>query len=171
MRLAILSAAALMLAACGNNGQQASDSEADTAAPEADVSSEEPVETDTAARPGAPLEAGEYCYFRDDENVTEGLEITVGSDGILSGSNYGVIHQESAGYYASFETTLSNGVPASGNDVNFDHVTEVDGDTQSGTVVWSITPETAAPDGLDTLLASTSCEGLVERIFPSVDEE
>ena len=167
MRLIFLAVASLALVACGNSD------DTDNTTPEApgETSGETSTPETAEAAPPNPLAAGQYCYFRDDENVTEGLEITVGDNGIVSGSNYGSIHQEAAGYFASFDTQLTNGVQGEGDEVTFDHVTEVDGDTQSGRVMWTLTPDVAAPDGLDTQLTAAECDGLLERIFPVIDEE
>lgn len=157
----------LALASCGGPDAPDGDTETDTAsAPEAPAPSE-PVKAEPQTD---PLDAGVYCYFRDDENVTEGLEITVTDDGGVSGENYGTIHQEAAGYYASFTTTLTEGQTGETADVTFETVTEVDGDTQMGSAIWELTPEAAAPDGLDTLLASADCDGLQDRVFPPVEE-
>ena len=171
MRLAIVTAAALTLAACGN-GDKADDNVSESAPPQTEVASDSsPAPAEPEAAPAEPLDAGQYCFFRDDENVTEGMELTVGDNGIITGRNYGHIHQEAAAYYASFQTELSNGVQGTGNNVNFEYVTEVDGDTQSGSVVWAVTPERAAPDGLQTFLAATECDGLMDRVFPVISDE
>lgn len=168
MRTFLLITAALALTACGNGKDEASSEGADATA--AGTASTETVSPTAEAAPPNPLDAGMYCYFRDDENVTEALEITVADNGLVSGENYGNIHQEAAAYYASFSTELSNGVQGAGDEVMFDHVTEVDGDTQSGKVMWRLTPENAAPDGLDTLLGEADCDGLMDRVFPPMDE-
>ena len=168
MRTYLLITAALALTACGGGKDDASSEAGD--APGAAPASVEAAPATPEAAPPNPLDAGTYCYFRDDENVTEALEITVADNGLVSGENYGNIHQEAAAYYASFSTELSNGVQGAGDEIMFDHVTEVDGDTQSGKVMWRLTPETAAPDGLDTLLEEAECEGLADRVFPPMEE-
>lgn len=169
MRALLLTVTLLALAGCGGE-DKASGPDA-SAADAGSSSSAEESATVAEAPPPNPLDAGTYCYFRDDENVTEALEIVVADNGLLSGENYGNIHQEAAGYYASFTTELSNGVQGPGNDVTFDHVTEVDGDTQRGKVMWQLTTDSAAPDGLETLLEQTDCDGLQDKVFPPVDEQ
>ena len=109
--------------------------------------------------------------FGDQYPLRSGLEVTVADNGIVTGTNYGQIHQEAAGYFASFDTQLTNGVQGEGDEVTFDHVTKVDGDTQTGRVMWTLTPDVAAPDGLETKLTAADCDGLMDRIFPVIDEE
>ncbi|MEM5516055.1 hypothetical protein WNY37_03770 [Henriciella sp. AS95] len=167
MRIMVLTLAALALVACGKSetpDDPAADTETATTAEASDVATQE------TAAPN-PLDAGQYCYFRDDVNVTEGLEVTVADNGIVTGTNFGQIHQEAAGYFASFDTQLTNGVQGEGDEVTFDHVTKVDGDTQTGRVMWTLTPDVAAPDGLETKLTAADCDGLMDRIFPVIDEE
>ncbi|MGB3626626.1 MAG: hypothetical protein WA989_12405 [Henriciella sp.] len=170
MRRLLFMASAVALAACGGgapDGEEAGNADAPASNPATDFTAE-----DTAPEPAAPnpLDAGTYCYYRDDENVTEALEIEVAANGMLSGENYGSIHQEAAAYYASFTTELSNGLQGPGDEVMFDQVTEVDGDTQRGKVMWRLTPQSAAPDGLETLLNEADCDGLKDRVFPPIDE-
>ncbi len=161
-------AGALALASCGGPDTPEGDTETDTAAPAVQG---ETTETTAAVEPETdPLSPGTYCYYRDDENVTEGLQVMVTDTGTVSGENYGTIHQEAAGYFASFTTTLTEGQTGDNADVTFDTVTEVDGDTQMGSAIWELTPDTAAPDGLETLLASAPCDGLADRVFPPVEE-
>lgn len=111
-----------------------------------------------------PLTPGTYCYFRDDENVTEGLEVNVMDDGRVSGDNFGTIHQEAAGYYAAFSTTLSNGSLGDSAAVTFDTETNVDGDSQRSSAIWYLSETGAVPDGLDMMLEPAPCEGLEERV-------
>ena len=111
-----------------------------------------------------PLTPGTYCYFRDDENVTEGLEIMVNDDGTVSGDNWGIIHQEAAGYYAAFSTVLTSGMVDETAAVMFDTQTDVDGDSQRGSAIWYLAAEGAVPDGLDIMLEPAECEGLEERV-------
>lgn len=112
------------------------------------------------------LSAGEYCYFRDDADVTEGVRLIAGGDGSLSGKNYGVIHQEGEGYYSAFEIDLSGGRLTESGLVLFNANTRVDDDVRSGTMLWSISEKKAAPDGLDSKLKTVACDGLEDRVFP-----
>ena len=125
-------------------------------------------DTATEIQPGSTrLPAGTHCYFRDDESTTEALEITVTGAGAISGANYGIIHQEEEAYYASFTIELTEGEAGADGLVTFDSVTEVDGDTQTGPMVWTLSPDAAAPEGfLDQPLQPADCEGLEDRIFP-----
>ena len=52
----------------------------------------------------------------------------------------------------------------------FDTVTEVDGDTQTGTALWHLSEGEAAPDGLETSLLSVSCDGLQDDVYPPQPE-
>lgn len=167
-----LAAAAVMLAACGDSDEPAPDIAAGT--PPAEMSTPTGPDTNGMARAEPPLNAslgpGTYCYFRDDADVTEGLEITVPEDGAITGQNYGTIHQEAEGYYTSFSVTMTAGTSAEDGTLTFDTVTEVDGDTQTGQATWSVTPDSAAPDGLETSLGSAPCDTLEMRVFPPIEE-
>ncbi|WP_300378158.1 hypothetical protein [Henriciella sp.] len=112
------------------------------------------------------LQTGEYCYFRDDAEVTEGVRLIAGGDGSLSGRNYGVIHQEGEGYYSAFEIDLNGGRLTESGLVLFNANTRVEGDVRSGTMLWNISEDSAAPDGLDTKLDNVACDGLEDRVFP-----
>ncbi len=167
-----LMAAALALAGCGNTedadrGQMPDTPQDAPAAESADAG------TPDAAASDAPrvetLTPGNYCYFRDDADVTEALELTVAEDGQMTGDNYGVIHQEDASYYASFTVEMTGGQPGEDGLVAFDTVTEVDGDTQTGEMRWHLSPDQAAPDGLETHLESAACEGLDARVQSAAD--
>ena len=154
-------AAAAALAACSGSDTPAQDNSAST-----------PPGTTGAATPASSLPAGTHCYFRDSEDVTEGLEVTVTEAGDLSASNYGTIHQDDEGYYTSFDIQLTSGMMGEDGLITFDAVTQVDGDTQTGPMTWSITPEAAAPDGyLDAPMEAADCEGLEIRVFPPPGEE
>lgn len=165
----LLVASLLALAACGGN-----DSEPPEAPAPADegVGMGEELPADQQPLPeiispladAAPLTPGTYCYYRDDENVTEGLEINVMDDGSVSGDNYGVIHQEAAGYYAAFSTVLSSGALGDTAAVTFDTQTDVDGDSQRSSAIWYVSEKGAVPDGLDIMLEPASCEGLEEKV-------
>ena len=175
MRFIILTTAMALRAAC-NPSAPANDDPADapvppTENPQAEASptpdAAEATADDPATAAADPLPAGQYCYYRDSADTTEAMEIEVTEEGDVSGTNYGNIHQEEAAYYASFWIELTNGGFGENGLYTFDSVTEVDGDTQVGTMTWSITPETAAPDGfMDKPLQAADCEGLEERIFP-----
>lgn len=175
MRFTILTAAIALLAACSPS-QPTDDGSADapvapagTADVEADATpgATEPAVDEPVATLAEPLPAGQYCYYRDSAETTEALEIEVSEEGDVSGTNYGNIHQEEAAYYASFWIELTDGGFGEDGLYTFDSVTEVDGDTQVGTMTWSITPDTAAPEGfMDKPLQSADCEGLEDRIFP-----
>ena len=165
----LLVASLLALAACGGN-----DSEPPEAPAPADegVGMGEELPADQQPLPeiispladAAPLTPGTYCYYRDDENVTEGLEINVMDDGSVSGDNYGVIHQEAAGYYAAFSTVLSSGALGDTAAVTFDTQTDVDGDSQRSSAIWYVSEKGAVPDGLDIMLEPAPCDGLQEKV-------
>lgn len=175
MRFTTLTAAIAMMAACSPSAP-AGDGSADAPVPPAESPQAEAGATpdtpeaaadEPATAAADPLAAGQYCYYRDSADTTEAMEIEVTEEGDVSGTNYGNIHQEEAAYYASFWIELTNGGFGENGLYTFDSVTEVDGDTQVGTMTWSITPETAAPDGfMDKPLQAADCEGLEERIFP-----
>lgn len=163
MRLLPLFSAMAALSACG--GPPAETAPADPAPAPA-------VPSETSTDRALPLPAGQHCYFRDSTDVTEGLELTVTETGDISGSSYGSIHQEAEAYYASFDIELTSGSVSEDGLVTFESVTRVDGDTQIGTMSWSITPDAAAPEGfLDEPMQPAACEGLVERIFPQPGED
>ncbi|RIJ31455.1 hypothetical protein [Henriciella algicola] len=164
-----LLAGALALSACGGD---APDEETETTPVEAGPMTGDEVPIEQQPLPeivspladAEPLTPGTYCYFRDDENVTEGLEVMVNDDGTVSGDNWGIIHQEAAGYYAAFATVLTSGMIDDTAAVMFDTQTDVDGDSQRGSAIWYLAAEGAVPDGLDIMLEPAECEGLEERV-------
>ena len=169
MRHALIALVLLPLAACGGGDKD----EAPTPdAPPAETGSAVTVPAEQQPLPeivspladAAPLTPGVYCYYRNDENVTEGVSITVSEDGGVSGSNFGIIHQRAADYFAAFSTELSNGNTGESAAVTFDTVTKVDGDTQTSNAVWYLGSEGAVPDGLDIMLKPADCDGLEERV-------
>ncbi|MEQ8557662.1 MAG: hypothetical protein RIB03_05040 [Henriciella sp.] len=170
MRILTFLAASAILAACGGADDTPSDIAAP--APPATETGQTPPSSaasggDRAASATLDLPVGTHCYFRDDASTTEGLEVTVSEAGDFSGSNYGLIHQEEEAYYASFDITLTNGRTGESGLVTFDSVTEVDGDTQTGTMTWEITSQGAAPDGfLEEPMQPADCDGLADRVFP-----
>lgn len=166
----LLIAGALALSACG--GDDTPDEYIDTGAPETGTMTGEEIPVEQQPLPeivspladAEPLTPGTYCYYRDDENVTEGLEVMVNDDGTVSGDNWGIIHQEAAGYYAAFSTVLTSGMIDDTAAVMFDTQTDVDGDSQRGSAIWYLAAEGAVPDGLDIMLEPAECEGLEERV-------
>lgn len=164
MRSIIISATALFAVACSPNSDTDVAGDEVAAPPPAENETEETGE-ETAAMPR--LAVGQYCYFRDSADTTEALEIEVSGDGAVTGSNYGNIHQEDAGYFASFDIALTSGEIVEDGLITFDSVTEVDGDTQVGTMTWSITEDAASPEGFQgEPLTPASCDGLEDRVFP-----
>lgn len=167
----ILIASALALSACGGgNGEDPQT--APEPAPEqvAAGSDTAPASTDPLPEVSSPLAdadpltPGTYCFYRNDENVTEGLDVTVTEEGAISGRNFGIIHQHAASYYASFTTELSNGALGDTSAVTFDTQTEVDGDSQASSAIWYLSDQGAVPDGLDITLQPAACEGLEEKV-------
>lgn len=159
-----------VVSACGGAEEAAPPAEADAPAPpaEAEAAPPAPVAPD---EPIPPLAPGSFCYFHQDEAVTEALELTVTDAAIASGSHFGVVHDEANSYFTAFDTELTNGVFGGDGTATFDAVTEVDGDTQISEELWALTPETATRPGLDApLLTEAPCEGLVDRVFPPMVE-
>lgn len=151
---------AIMLAACGDRDETVP-ADPPPVPPEAGEAAE------AGGAAGTALAPGTYCYFREDADTTEALEILVTEAGEISGTNYGSIHQEEQAYYASFEIELTSGVAGADGDITFDSVTQVDGDTQTGPMTWSIAPDAAAPDGfVDKPLQPAECDGLEDLVFP-----
>jgi hypothetical protein len=165
----VLLAVFLPLAACGGNDDEPAPAQPRTEASaetvEAPGPEQQPLpEIVSPLADAAPLTPGLYCYYRNDENVTEGLKITVSDAGAVSGDNYGIIHQRAADYFASFTTTLSSGTLNETAAVTFETMTNVDGETQSSSAIWYLSEEGAVPDGLDITLEPVACEGLEEKV-------
>ncbi|WP_018149224.1 hypothetical protein [Henriciella marina] len=165
----LLVAGLLALTACGGNDSDppempASGGDSVGAGGEMPVEQQPLPEIVSPLAEAPPLMPGTYCYYRDDENVTEGLQVNVMDDGAVSGSNFGIIHQEAAGYYAAFSTVLSNGALDDTAAVTFDTRTEVDGDSQSSSAIWYLSEKGAVPDGLDIMPEPSPCEGLEDKV-------
>lgn len=166
----VLIASLLVLAACGGSKDEPDDapppaSNDEVAGEAAAGSMSDPLpETVSPLADAAPLTPGTYCYYRNDENVTEGLEIIVSDEGAISGDNFGIIHQHAASYYAAFSTVLTGGAVGETSAVTFDTQTEVDGDSQSSSAIWYLSAEGAVPDGLDIVLEPAGCDGLEEKV-------
>ena len=149
--------AIVALAACEPETKEATEAVSETVA----VETSEPAVTEMQA--GL---TGQHCWFHEDENTTEALELTFAEDGTVSGSHYGVIHMEDAGCFAAFDTILSDGQTNDGATFTFASVTEVDGDTQTGAEGWVVSKQSAgmadmeAPD-----LSSADCATLETRVF------
>lgn len=161
----------LALAACG--GSEVAE-EAETVPADAPVAVEE-VEIDVNEPVPAPVETaelmpGNYCYFHEDEVATEAVEIEVAEDGRISGVHYGTVHDEENAYFTAFDTTLSAGEMDEDGNVNFQTVTEVDGDRQEGEQAWSITPDGATLVGFEPVIGIAECDGIVDRVWPPIEE-
>ena len=160
-----------VVSACGGGEAPTSPDEADAPAPPAPLTEAAPPAPVAPDEPIPPLAAGDFCYFHQDEAVTEALELTVTDAATASGSHFGVVHDEANSYFTAFDTELTNGVFGGDGTATFDAVTEVDGDTQTGEEQWTLTPETATRTGLDApLLTEAPCDGLVDRVFPPMVE-
>ncbi len=170
----IVFAGFLALAACGSGGEATDDVETvETVKPEAPVEETVELAEDIGPAPEeepAMLEAGSYCYFHEDEVATEGVEIEVTEEGGISGTHYGTVHDEENAYYTAFETMLNSGTLDEDGNITFETITQVDGDTQSGEQTWSITPTLASMVDFEPAFPATECEGLVDRIWPPVEE-
>lgn len=166
MRFTILLAASAMatvLTACGGNPPEN---------PEVDIVAEAPT-------PEVPLEAvvveapamvGQFCYFSDTETETEGLDVTLTETGEATGRHFGSIHNEAAAYYTAFDIALSNGEVGEAQTVNFDAVIEVDGDTHRENIDWVITAQSASEVGVEKIMSSVRCNGLMDRVWPPMVE-
>lgn len=152
MRKIPILTAAVALAACGNS------SSTDGLAP-ADV-------TVTGKAVPKVLPIGEHCYFRDDREVTEAVQLVAGGDGSLSGTNFGVIHQDGEGIYSAFEIDLSGGRLTESGLILFNADTRVEGTTRTGSMLWRLSEDAAAPNGLKGEMEPVDCDGLEDRVFP-----
>ena len=93
--------------------------------------------------------------------------MTFPESGEVSGFHYGTIHDEEAAYFAAFDITLSSAVAGPDNSYTFDSLIEVDGDTQTEQVTWTLT-ETKASTRL-TELDAAECDGLMNRVHPPIE--
>ena len=160
-----------VVSACGGGEAPTSPDEAGAPAPPAPLIEAAPPAPVAPDDPIPPLAAGSFCYFHQDEAVTEALELTVTDAAMASGDHFGVVHDEANSYFAAFDTELTNGRFGGDGTATFDAVTEVDGDTQTSEEQWTLTPETATRTGLDApVLTEAPCEGLVDRVFPPMVE-
>ncbi|MEL7296925.1 MAG: hypothetical protein AAGJ86_04635 [Pseudomonadota bacterium] len=95
----------------------------------------------TVTQPAA-LETS-LCFLNQSATSTSGLKLNTARAGAPGGTYTGRIHNEKTGYWAGFTTILSNGIRGARNEVRFDAVTEVDGDTQETTQRWSFSLQAA----------------------------
>ncbi|MCI4644633.1 MAG: hypothetical protein MRY64_07615 [Hyphomonadaceae bacterium] len=163
----VVIAGLLALAACGGS-EVAEEIEADTPPVETAETLEE-TSPGPAPEEIALLAAGDYCYFHEDEIATEALEIHVAGDGSIAGSHYGEVHDEANAYFTSFDTALSNGQPGADGAIVFQTVTEVEGDTQTGDQIWTLTPEAASMADFDPVFTPAECDGLMNTIWPPIE--
>ena len=138
-----------VVSACGGADDPDRPAEADAPAPTDTITEAAPPAPPAPDELIPPLVAGDFCYFHQDEAVTEALELTVTDVATASGSHFGVVHDEANSYFTAFETELTNGRFGGDGTATFDAVTEVDGDTQASEELWTLTPQTATRTGLD----------------------
>lgn len=169
MRRVFVAILGLTLAACGKSDDA---SAPETPAPTTTATPEhvtiEPPTPDPRPPELPPMLEGEFCFFKADADTDEGLRVTFdGTSG--QGSHFGVIHQEEEAYYAAFDTQLSSGEILPDGTYKFTTVTEVDGDTQHGEEIWTITPDNAFRPALVDMggspLLSASCTGLEDQVY------
>ncbi|MEO0464922.1 MAG: hypothetical protein AAF216_00140 [Pseudomonadota bacterium] len=165
MRAVVIAVLGLGLVACGPSDVTEIDPESDATELASDSVNE------AADIVDGPM-LGSYCYRFEDESVTEGLEIEVYESGAVDGYHFGTIHDEEAGYFAAFETQLTEGVFGDGNTVTFQTYTEVDGDTQTGEDLWELTADGASLALFDqsATLLPFSCSDLINSIWPPMEE-
>jgi len=113
---------------------------------------------------------GQHCYFSKTDTETEALDVTFYADGSATGNHFGTVHDEANAYYTSWETALNDGEVGEASGVNFNAVTEIEGDTQTNNTDWIITDSSASEVGVEKSMTSVPCEGLVDRVWPPVEE-
>lgn len=130
-------------------------------------------ESPVAAPAEAPgIAAGDYCYFAEDDNSTEGASLTIAANGSVSGVHFGTIHNEENAYYAGFDTILTDGQISDEKPVKFNTETRVDGDHQYGTDNWVVTPDLAHPANWpDSPLRTVDCDELETLVYGESEEE
>ncbi len=171
--MALALALALALAGCGApQVEEAADPvSAQTGPPPAESRAEPVAPTEPGPAEIAVMPAGQYCYLRESDTSTEGLEITVSDGGIYSGRHYGTVHDQQAAYFTAFETKLTQGSPDRGGLVTFQAYTEVDGDTQTGEDGWIIMPDAAHLQAFaDAVLAQADCAHVAATVWPVIAE-
>ena len=88
----------------------------------------------TASQKLAP---GTYCYTAKTEIIDADAEIIINPKNQVSGTVEATIHNESVGYYTSYNQTLKGTL--AGNKAKLNIVTKIEYDTQNAQETWTIT--------------------------------
>lgn len=173
MRLLVI-LAGLALAACSSETKDAAETPPDAILDPATVASDESPpaetsETDEMEKPVAdPAKlTGKHCYFLKTETETQALEVTFPEAADITGTHYGVVHDEANAYFTAFDIKMTSGQYVPGGFVSFETIIEVDGDTQTEVATWTFTEEAASNQFVS--LEAAECEGLIQRVHPPIE--
>lgn len=115
--------------------------------------------TSAEATPTTAMPPGQYCYQLDTADESGFVRLTVAADQTVSGDASVSIHNESAGYYSSYEQRLEGLMY--GSQATIDATTWIEYDVQQNQYEWTVTPQ-VLNDG-DHQIPAVDCAVARER--------
>lgn len=110
------------------------------------------------------LDAGQYCYEAETDDVSGVVRLTVNPDQTVSGDSQASIHNEEQSYYSSYRQDFTGTLD--GNQLDLDVTTWIEYDVQNESATWTVS--TQQLDDTRNVYSPVDCE-LVQNLFVNAD--
>lgn len=110
------------------------------------------------------LDAGQYCYEAETDDVSGVVRLTVNPDQTVSGDSQATIHNEEQSYYSSYWQDFAGTLD--GDQLDLDVTTWIEYDVQNESATWTVSAQQL--DDTRNVYSPVDCD-LVQNLFVNAD--
>lgn len=107
--------------------------------PNLNEDSSAPNSSETTAEESQMVAAGTHCFELESQTLSSTIQFNIASDGSVTGSSEGLIHDEAQGYYSSYTQNLEGFVK--GEQLELAVTTNIENDIQEEQETWTLSTE------------------------------